>query len=385
MAVAGDPPQESECGNIGSEGFTATTLLDILGIPVDAGLSLRPLLDSVCGKLYAGTRRLVAGMADCGFGVPVQVMQFPARVESAALYGAELLASHEAGWGAVQQRLNRAYYEVAKMIVAGAVQPWSLGKGGQSRVFLEARLATRLGTKLARRILSARARLLLLPRPSPLSEVLEAVALSPSARTWVRDAEEVGRSVGVTEWPEPDPLATPDRRRTVAQEWMRRVVDPVLEALEARWFAEQVGKLADDGLVPLHVLPPLRQPWPATVAWAPWGRTMRRYHRACMVARLTLRIPVVAWGVAAEPSLSDPCALCGQGQATLHHLLAECAAVAGPREDVWATFGEDAFEDGILAWALGESGGPGMLEDKVRFVGLLSGAFVHALTHACPE
>ena len=352
---------------------------------MDAGLSLRPLLDSVCGKLYAGTRRLVAGMADCGFGVPLQIMQFPARVESAALYGAELLASHEAGWGAVQQRLNRAYYKVAKMLVAGAVQPWSLGKGGQTRVFLEARLSTRLGTKLARRILSARARLLLLPRSSPISDVLEAAAISPGARTWMRDAEEVGRNVGVTAWPDPDPLDTPARRRARVQEWTRRGVDPLLEALEARWFAEQVGKLADDGLVPLHVLVPLRQPWPVAVAWAPWGRTMRRYHRAWLVARLTLRIPVVVWGMGPLPGQEDPCALCSQGRATLHHLLAECGAVAGPRADVWATFGESAFLDGIFTWALSEFLGPGTMEDRVRFVGLLSGAFVRALTQAGPE
>eukprot|EP00959_Pyramimonas_sp_CCMP1952_P258974 5413978-Pyramimonas_sp.AAC.1 len=116
------------------------------------------------------------------------------------------------------------------MLLAGAVQPWSLGHGGQSRVLLEARLPTRLGTKVARRIISARARLLLLPRPSPATAVLDAAALSPLARTWMDDAEEVGRSVGVVEWPQPDPLDTAARRRERAHDWVRRVVDALLEA-----------------------------------------------------------------------------------------------------------------------------------------------------------
>eukprot|EP00959_Pyramimonas_sp_CCMP1952_P336355 7043164-Pyramimonas_sp.AAC.1 len=95
MAVAGADPDAAACGAIAGEAFRAVASLDVLGTPIDNALSLRPLLDRTCAKLLAGARRLIAAMADSGFGVPLQLTQVPARVESAALFGAELLASCE--------------------------------------------------------------------------------------------------------------------------------------------------------------------------------------------------------------------------------------------------------------------------------------------------
>eukprot|EP00959_Pyramimonas_sp_CCMP1952_P148108 3099119-Pyramimonas_sp.AAC.1 len=64
------------------------------------------------------------------------VGQVPGRVESAALYGAELLASHARGWAAVAAQLNRAYYDAAKALLEPPPGT-SSGDGGYLRVFLE--------------------------------------------------------------------------------------------------------------------------------------------------------------------------------------------------------------------------------------------------------
>ena len=378
MAVAGAGPDAVACGTISGEGFRAMDLLDVLGVPIDAELSLRPLLDRTCAKLMAGARRLVAAMADRGFGAPLQLSQLTARVESAALYGAELLASCGAGWPAVLNRVNRAFYEVAKMLLAGATRPWSLGPGGHVRVFLEARLLTRLGTKLTRRVIRARARMLLLPRPSPISEVLDAAEETFGVRTWLSDAEEVARAVGVTVWPVPEPGATPARRRWLVRSWAAQVVDPLLDAAEARWFTEQVGRLADTGLLPLSALLPLRQPWTPAVCWAPWSPTMWKYHKAWMVARLAGAIPGVVWGAEAQAGAGEACALCGHASAGLHHLLAECPAVAALRDAAWARAGEAALAHGLLEWALMDTAGVEELALKVEFVGRAAGAHVRA-------
>eukprot|EP00959_Pyramimonas_sp_CCMP1952_P319270 6680729-Pyramimonas_sp.AAC.1 len=70
-------------------------------------------------------------MSDLGFGAPMQVAQLPVRVEAVALFGTQLLASCAAGWSGVLSRLSRAYYEVAKLLLAGPAARLSLGTEGQ--------------------------------------------------------------------------------------------------------------------------------------------------------------------------------------------------------------------------------------------------------------
>ena len=89
--------------------------------------------------LRDGAGKLFAAMSDLGFGAPMQVAQLPVRVDAAALFGTELLASCAAGWPSVLSRLNRAYYDVAKLLLAGPAARLSLGAGSQVRAFLETR------------------------------------------------------------------------------------------------------------------------------------------------------------------------------------------------------------------------------------------------------
>ena len=148
MAVGLPAVDPSRCGTIGGVGVRAVSQLEVLGIPVDEELSLDPLLTRTCAILRDGARRLTAALSDKGFGLPMIVGQVPGRVESAALYGTELLASHARGWAAVAAQLNRAYYDAAKALL-GLPPGTSFGDGGYLRVFLETRLLTRVAAKVA--------------------------------------------------------------------------------------------------------------------------------------------------------------------------------------------------------------------------------------------
>ena len=382
MAVGGPPPAVEQCGRVGSHQLRAAQSLTCLGVPLDEDLSLRQLLDRVCARLRQGARQLATSLADRGFGLPMQAGQLPSRVEASALYGAELLASCAAGWATVVARCNAAYYDVAKLLLAGPASQLSLGPGGHVRAFLEARLLTRIGTKLTRRVITARARMGLLDEHSPVAPVLAATAAAACGATWWEAAEAVAGGIGIAAWPSVSPTATPADRKRVARAWARAVVDPLLEQREATWFAEQVAKLTDDGVVSLGHLLPLRQPWARELRWAPWSRAMWRLHRAWCVARLTLDIPCMVWGLAAPPAavLAAGCPLCGGRAHGLHHLLVECPAVAGIREEVAARWPD--MPDGLLAWALGQAQSQEELVDKVRLVGLAAGAYVHACVRA---
>ena len=202
--------------------------------------------------------------------------------------------------------------------------------------------------------------------------------MSPGVRTWLCDAGEVARSVGVTEWPVPEPGASPARRRALVRTWAKQVVDPLLEAAEAGWFAEQVGRLADTGLLPLDALLPLRQPWAPEVRWAPWSPAMWRYHRAWMVARLSGAIPGVVWGAEVRAAPGEACALCGGAVACLHHLIAECPALDASRGALRARVGECALACGLFEWVLTDTAVVSELALKVEFVGRAAGAHVHA-------
>ena len=109
---------------------------------------------------------------------------------------------------------------------------------------------------------------------------------------------------------------------------------------------------------------------------------MWRLHRAWCVARLTLDVPCAVWGLATPPPavVAAGCPLCGGRAHGLHHLLVECPAVAGVREEVAARWPD--MPNGLLVWALGMAQSREELVDKVRLVGLAAGAYVHACVRA---
>ena len=143
---------------------------------------------------------------------------------------------------------------------------------------------------------------------------------------WLRHAAAVAGKFGV-EAPPPSLAAAaergPDARRATVCAWARRSVIPKIREAERTWFCEQLALLNDEGLVLLSEVLPLHSAWPEALRWAPWGKTMWRFHRAWCVARITAEVPASVWGIPAG-RLPEVCPLCPGGRAGLQHLLAEC-------------------------------------------------------------
>ncbi|CAK0811575.1 unnamed protein product, partial [Prorocentrum cordatum] len=125
-------------------------------------------------------------------------------------------------------------------------------------------------------------------------------------------------------------------------------------AMESDWSAAQVGRLANDGLVSLGDILPLRQPWSQEWLQARWGPTTWRFHRAWCTARVALCIP----SAVADIVSVEPCPLCGGFTTTLAHLVEACAPVLG--------------------WALAPDGDLDVLAARVRLVGAAARAYVSA-------
>ena len=151
-----------------------------------------------------------------------------------------------------------------------------------------------------------------------------------------------------------------------------------MEAAEASWFAEQVGRLADTGLLPLVALLPLHQPWAPKVRFAPWSPAMWKYRRAWKVARVSGAIPGVVWGAELQPAPGEACAFCGGEAAGLHHLLADCPVIDAFRRELRARLGDAALACGVPEWVLSDTAHVAELALKVEFVGRVAGAHVHA-------
>ena len=131
----------------------------------------------------------------------------------------------------------------------------------------------------------------------------------------------------------------------------------------------QLSKLNNEGLVPYVDLVPLRQPCPAMVRWAPWGKTMWRYHKAWCLARVTGGIPLVIWGGSEIPVTLDCCCLCGAVEVGLAHVLAECPQLLAQRANL-----ESGAADLLPQWALTHSDDIGALAPRVRYFGVCVGA-----------
>ena len=127
-------------------------------------------------------------------------------------------------------------------------------------------------------------------------------------------------------------------------------------------------------MVPIAAILPLRTCWTDDLCWAPWGKTMWRFHRAWCTARITSEIPVGVWGVPAE-RVPRICPLCRSHTSSLHHLLAECPPAAAWREAALLAW---APQVDLVTWALTDVDCVEQLAAKVRFVGLACAAFVHA-------
>ena len=332
-AVLAVGPSDGTGGNFGQlDGKTPTQVsrLDVLGGWLDSALSLDGQLAQVCAKVEACTRELVSGMSDFGFGPPYQVGQFTSRVEGKAFYGAELLASFKPSWQVAVRRLNDVHYNAAKLLLGIPVDV-SLGPGGHVRLFAETRFLTRLGARLAQRIIMARCRLLNLPEVSPVCGVVQA-ASRVIGDTWLDHSRQVMLHFGIVDdmlLPVGDRLDAKVRKQQV-KAWKDRVVAPAVRRKEDEWFLEQVSKLNSSALIPYSELLPLRAAFPNRQRWAPWGRTMRRFYRAWCIARMTGGLPMVAWegrngGI---PLMLEPCPLCGAASVDLVHLVAVCTGTA---------------------------------------------------------
>ena len=149
------------------------------------------------------------------------------------------------------------------------------------------------------------------------------------------------------------------------------MVIPAVRQAEGEWFLTQLQALNSDGLIPYAELVPLRAPFPAVVRWAPWGKTMWRYHRAWCLARITGCFPLVAWGRSGFPCRLDCCSLCGTPQADLRHVLAQCPLLLSYRVDL-----RPGVVDFLPQWALAHTDDIAVLQERVRFFGLCEAAVV---------
>ena len=273
-------------------------------------------------------------------------------------------------------QLNRVYYDVAKALL-GLPPSASFGAGGHVRAFLETRLLTRAAAKVATRIITAWARVLLLPQDSPVAPAIRA-ALAAGGGTWLQDAAAVAQTYGVSAPPlhlADAAEAGPKARRQAVRSWARAAVLPKIREAERAWFCEQLGKLNDNGLLPIAEVLPLQRQWPADLRWAGWGKSTWRFHRAWCVARVTSEIPADVWGMP-QTRLPQICALCAGAPNTLEHLLAQCPAGRGLRDAVCERW--PLGPDTLTAWVLRDVDALDERAAKVRYLGLLTAALVHA-------
>jgi len=377
MAIGAPSPAPRNCGEICGETPLVVESMTVLGPVLDRELSLQPLLDKVCAMLASGARALASTLNDFGFGLPYQCWQYAVRIETKALHGAELLASFGPGWSAVVSRLNRAQYEAAKCMLGFPVG-FSLSDGGMVRVLAETRFLTRVASRLAQRIVLARARIMCLPIDNPIAPVLSG-ASAITGPTWLDDVVAIQRELGITTdftsfvHITEDVRRCPVLRSRAVQRWKLAVVIPRIQSLEERWFKEQLAALNEDGLVPYADLVPLRKPFRLDVRWAPWGKTMWRFFRAWLVARITSGIPLAVWGRGGVPRILFNCPVCGIADADLEHVLCSCSGLSQFREGV-----PYAVRDDLLRWSLEDPQEESLLRARVRYLGLCISAVAHA-------
>ena len=355
----------------------------VLGTWLDQGLALQPQLDQVRSRLVAQSNELVSTMGDLGFGLPMVVSQFSSRVEASAMHGAEILASYSGGWREAAKRLNEIHYQVAKQML-GLPHGFSLGTGGHVKAFSETRFTTRLGARLAQRIILARARLLSLPDDSPVNNIILG-ASEVTGSTWMDHARIVTQNCGIEPGSAWDfvrysgltdaDINLPASRKAKVKRWKIQVVAPRIRRMEEDWFREQLVLLGSEGVVPLQLILPTRQPTFSTIWWAPWGKTMWRLFRARSVARITAGIPLVVWGFRATPPMMKFCPLCCHVNADMKHYLDDCQGTEKYRQQ----WGLESAGHSWHTWAMSDCWDKSEMKCKVRYLGLCISTLAHAL------
>jgi len=243
-------------------------------------------------------------------------------------------------------------------------------------------MLTRWGAKLLQRIALARARLLALPRSSPVAAaVLGSRAVTGA--TWLEHAAEVVTHLQVQVDFCADRLgeaerACPVARKRAVRQWKHTALLPAVRAQEQAWFLLQLAALNNEGLIPYTDLLPLRPPLSPGLRWAPWGASLWRCFRAWSLARVTGRVPADLWWPEHSRYEAQACPVCqaelGAPAASgtgLGHLLEACAPLQGLQE---ACCGPGRA--GGSRWALTDTLDVGELAGKCRWVGLAARTWV---------
>ena len=259
----------------------------ILGVPVEDDLSFHMLLQSVTAKLKNAAAATFASMNNLGFGVPWQLDQIGQRIDPAALFGCELLASHFRGWPTVFKILNDAQYHMLKILLG--VPTLSFGEGGQAKLFQSLLVPLRLGTRVAMRITMCLARLFLLPPCNPVGAAILA-AQEATGSNWIRDARAVAASLGIYIFPSWEACTAEEKsnqaaRKRCLNQWKLQVVLPQVRAFEQDWRDQQNLKLNSDLAVQrIHAVNKAL----TLVRSAAWGKTMWRFFRTWVVVAVTV-------------------------------------------------------------------------------------------------
>ena len=190
MLVSGQQLNPGALPSLDNTLIEGASSMTVLGPCFDRNLSFIPLLETIAARLVRETALLCVTLRDLGVGLPHHIKQVALRVESSVLHGCEALASASPGWLQVAKQLNHAHYRSLKSVLA--IEGASLGTGGYARILIALGIDLRLSSKVALRILSARARLLSLPPSSFGPNILQGASKVVGA-TWIDDSFELLR------------------------------------------------------------------------------------------------------------------------------------------------------------------------------------------------
>ena len=378
LAIGSTLQANLDAGTICGEAPSFVDCMDVLGIPLDRGLTMQPLLDRLCSKMENGARELCNNITALGFGLPYLCAQFPSRVESSALFGCELLASYAGDWAVVARKLNDLQYRAAKILLGVRVHD-SWGPGGHVRALCETRFFRRLSSKVALRIILSRARLLALPTHNPVGSIVSA-ALGRTGPSWLDHARVLTAKFAVypdfLEFYPLDDLQRndPSTRRKAVSTWKHKVVLPRIKQIDEEWFQAQLDALPADGFLSYVGVAPSRVPFSPGLVWAPWGPTTWRFFRAWCVARATSCLPLPLWECGRLVSSLPVCPLCGGLDADLVHILAIC-----PNTRRFRTWEDNDSPPAVSLWVLRGSGDPQLLHSMVSQLGLSMAAVADAM------
>lgn len=296
--------------------------LEVLGMTFDVNLSFDGILQRLGHQMHDAASNLGRALDAQGLGLAWHVQQFPCRVEAAALFGCELLASHGLGWPQVSRKLNYFHYKAIKAMLG--MTNLSLGDGGYVQLLTWMGDSWRLSSKVTLRIVTTLARLLTMPPSTFLHGVVRAAA-EVTGETWMNTARVLALELGIQLIPSweslPHGVVTREDIRGHIRRWKSQVVIPAIRLQENVWKQRACSKIGWEPPLRLHRSMAMTK----DIFWTP---RMGRICKVWFFALLTGTLAVGGWQRGDRLNVTTRgCGLCGSDVASLvRHLSLECPA-----------------------------------------------------------